>query len=175
VNAIPSESRAPWTRGPGRASFRDVTIITGPLFFSVGAFGRPIASGEPLKYPGAVWVSGTWHAKKASRGVPGARQTAQGRVGFLPRHIASHLGSHRLLSARTSAEQDAERPYRSHQRKVWPGRAETVRPQLSRRRAQPLPCATPEIKGRGARMVPAGGNAIVPPRRRSRGKGVLAV
>jgi hypothetical protein len=173
VNAIPYRSRVPWTRCPGKASYRDVAIIMGLSVSSVkGSCRRPAKASQPG--PRSDQIGGTRHAKTARCGVSGARQTAQGRVGLIPRHIALHLGSHRLLSASTSAQLDAERPLRSHRVQAWPGRAGTVRQHISRPVAQPLPCSTPRFEVWGAKLVPAGGNTIAPPRGQSRGKGVLA-
>jgi hypothetical protein len=175
VDAIPSEPRTPWTRCPGGASFRDVAIIMGPPFRPFRAIGSPRAEGRRTERHETHRIGGTRHAKKASRGVPGARQTAQGRVGSRSRSIALHLESHRLLSATTSAPQGAERLDHFPQKELWQGCAGTVWPLVSRLEAQPLWCSTPLSPGLWAKLVPVGGQANAQPRGPFRGKGVLAV
>ena len=117
---------------------------------------------------------GTRHAKRACRGVSGTRQTAQGRVGLSTRHFALHLGSHRLLSAMTSALKDAERPLRSRPGAGLAGTCEDgpAAPLATRGPAASVSHASDQAWG--PKLVPAGDSAISLPRGLSRGKGVLA-
>jgi hypothetical protein len=173
VNANPSGSRAPWAGRSGGTSFRDVAIITGPPAFRFQARGFCLDREEPVE-PQAEWVDGARRAKKAGRGVPGAWQTAQGRVGLRSRHFALHLGSHRLLLATTSAFEDAERPRQLPRAGARPRSPRTARPLTERAEGQPLVCPTPQLEVRGAPLFPSGDGGAPLHRGQSRGKGVLA-
>ena len=173
MNAIPSESRTPRARRSGRASFRDVAGITGPLVLRVRVRDFGLERSEPVRLEDG-WLGGTRRAKKAGRVGPVARLIAQGRVGLHSRHIALHLALHRLLSAPASAQEKADRLLLVSPARPGRGSLEKTRPRTSRTEAQPLLCPTPPIEVHDAKLVPNGFDATASTRGSSRGKGVLA-
>ena len=174
MNAIPSDSRTPRQDVRGGRVFRDVAIITGPPARRVRDRGFSLERGEPVRLEDG-WFGGTRRAKKAGRGGPGARLIAQGRVGLRSRHIALHLAIHRLLSAKTSAHQTADRlllvsPARSGPAGTW------GRPGHAPREPRPSRFRVPRLGSRcdDAKLVPERVDATASSRGESRGKGVLA-
>jgi hypothetical protein len=176
VNAIPCDSRTPSARRRGRALFRDVAIITGPSASRAGIRGLSLLGGKPFGF----WtdlIDGTRRATKAGRGSSGARLTSQGRVGLRSRHVVIHLATHRLLSVKTSARDDASRPARLHlarYRTVWQI-AWILRYAASRTEFLPGPRRSRHLDVSGAKLVSTEGGLMKPAHLESRGKGVLAV
>jgi len=177
VNANPSGSRTPPTGSLGRAKARRVlATATGPSpgHLRAAAFAR--ISGL-LHGFGRDSIDGTRHAMKVCRGALTARRAAQGRVGELPlpRHIARHLVSHRLLSANPSALPDAVRLQ-------FPGGANpcfvgtpAVRNLASRVAAQPGNGFSPRFEARDIELVETRCVVVVTPAcGQRRGKGVRA-
>ena len=173
MNAIPSESRTPRTRCPGQASFRDVAITTGPLVLHVRVRGYGRERGEPVRLEDGRF-GGRRCAKRASRPGPVARLNAQGRVGLHSRHIALHLGLHRLLSAPASVALTADSLLLTSCCQSGHEAVGSTRPSAARTKAQPISCRLPRIKASDAKLVPNGFDATAPGRGLSRGKGVLA-
>jgi hypothetical protein len=173
VNAIPSDTRAPRAGRSGRASLRDVASITGPLvdWIEDGRVVQVRDDPQPFR-PGMT--GGTWLAKRAGRGVPVARLTAHGRVGFCPRHIAPHLVRHRLLTARISAFRDADFTIRVCPVLRWPSRPEVDCLQAKRPKAQPLLRLSPIPEAGCTMLVPVRSLVQARARGQSPGKGVLA-
>ena len=122
-------------------------------------------------------IGGTRHAKTVCRGALKQRRAAQGRVGdrFPPRHIARHLVSHLLLSAKTSAQADVVRPFFLGGARLRSAKGSTTRGAVSRQQAQPEKCYSLLPETRNTSLVQPGGN-VIPTLARglSRGKGVLA-
>jgi hypothetical protein len=176
VNAIPCDSRTPSARRRGRALFRDVAIITGPPASRARSRGLNLHGGK-LSGFGTDLIVGTRRATKAGRGRFGARLTSQGRVGLGSRHIVIHLATHRLLSAKTSARDDASRPARlllARYRTMWET-ARVLQDAASRAKFRPGPRRSPLLDANGAKLVSTEGGLTKPAHGESRGKGVLAV
>ncbi len=177
MNANPSGSRTPWTGCLGSSKARrEFTATTGP---SQGLAQRDVCaglSGQAIRR-GAGSNGGSRHAKTVCRGALNLRRTAQGRVGGdrVPRHVAIHLVSHRLLSARTSAPADAVRPYLRDGASPRLMQAKTVRKAASCPQAQPGECRTTRDGSCGRELVHPGPDVTpASARAQSRGKGVLA-
>jgi hypothetical protein len=176
VNAIPCDSRTPSARRWGRALFRDVAIITGPSASRAGTRGLNLDGGKPFGFRTDL-IDGTRRATKAGRGSSGARLASQGRVGLRSRHIVIHLATHRLLSAKTSARDDASRPARlllARYRTMWEF-ARILQADASRAEFLPGPRLSPRLDASGAKLVSTEGGLMKPAHGESRGKGVLAV
>jgi hypothetical protein len=176
VNAIPCDSRTPSARRRGRALFRDVAIITGPSASRAGTRGLNLHGGKPFRFRADV-IDGTRRATKAGRGNSDARLTSQGRVGLRSRHVAIHLATHRLLSAKTSARDDASRLARlplARYRTMWQI-ARILRYSASRAEVLPGPRRSRRLDVSGAKLVSTEGGLMKPAHGESRGKGVLAV
>jgi hypothetical protein len=176
VNAIPCDSRTPSARRRGRALFRDVAIITGPSASRAGTRGLNLHGGNPFALRTDL-IDGPRRATKAGRGNSGARLASQGRVGLRSRHIVIHLATHRLLSVKTSARDDASRPAR-----LLLARSRTMREigrilQYAASRAEflPGPRHSRRLDASGARLVSTEGGLMKPAHGESRWKGVLAV
>jgi hypothetical protein len=176
VNAIPCDSRTPSARRRGRALIRDVAITTGPSASRAGARGLNLHGGKPFGF-GTDLIGGTRRATKAGRGSSGARLASQGRVGLGSRHIGIHLATHPLLSAKTSARDDASRPVRlllARSRTMW-GIARILQADASHAEFLPGPRPSPRLDASGAKLVSTEGGLMKPAHGESRGKGVLAV
>ena len=175
MNAIPAASRTPRAGCSGRASFRDVALISGPSVRRARTRRLHLRGGKPA-VSAAGWTGGTRLAKKAGRGGPGARPTAQGRVGQPSRHVASHLASHRLLSATSSRHHDVDRPLDLLPDSVRVGRGflRALKLFVPRLEAQPGQCrlSLPEVSV--TKLVPTGDVVTTPSQGGFRGKGVLA-
>jgi hypothetical protein len=174
VNAIPSESRTPSARRWGRASFRDVAIITGPLTCRFPAQGPGLARGKTFGGRAGL-IDGTRRATKARREGSGAGLTSQGRVGLRSRHVVSHRESHRLLSAKTSSREDALRQARFLLAWIRRGNAKASRHSASRFDSPPSTRPSPRLNTVAARLVSTEGGLTRLSHGESRGKGVLAV
>jgi hypothetical protein len=176
VNAIPCDSRTPSARRRGRVLFRDVAIITGPSASRAGIRGLDLHGGKLFDFRSDL-IDGTRRATMAGRGSSGARLTSQGRVGLRSRHIGIHLATHRLLSVKTSARDDACRPARlprARNRTMW-GIARILQDAASRAEFLPGPRLSPGLDANGARLVSTEGGLTKPAHGESPGKGVLAV
>ena len=176
MNAIPCDSRTPLARGRGRALFRDVAIITGPSVNHAGTHGFNLHGGKPFGFRTDP-IDGTRRATTAGRGSSGARLTSQGRVGLRSRHVAIHLATHRLLSAKTFARDEADRPKRLLLARCWSmwEIARSLHAVASRAEFLPGPRLSPRLDARGAKLVSTEGGLTKPAHGESRGKGVHAV
>jgi len=177
VNANPSGPRTPPTGCWGRSKARrELEAAAEPssrharIDVQAGIAGGP----GPRAYGS---IGGTRHAMKVCRGALNVRRAAQGRVGdlHLPRHIARHLVSHRLLSANTSAPADAVRPLTPDGASRRPAAVWTVRTPASRTVARPGNRFSPRPGARDTELVQPGCDVSTTSAcGHSRGKGVLA-
>jgi len=177
VNANPSGSRTPSTGCRGGSDTRkELAAISGPPLGlrQLDVLAR-IGHETCQRLDGSN--GGTRHAKMVCRGALNQRRAAQGRVGdqFPPRHIARHLVSHLLLSAKTSAPADVVRPFLLGGARLRSAKGSTTRSAVSWQQAQPEKCYSLPPEARNTRLVQPGGN-VIPTLARglSRGKGVLA-
>jgi hypothetical protein len=177
VNANPSGSRTPSTGCRGGLDTRKELAATSGLPLGrrqSDVLGRICA--ETFEWTDGS-NGGTRHAKTVCRGALKQRRAAQGRVGdhFPPRHIASHLVSHLLLSAKTSAQADVVRLFLLGGARLQSAKGSTTLSAVSWQQAQPEKCYSLPPEARNTRLVQPGGN-VIPTLARglSRGKGVLA-
>lgn len=169
---MPLETRTTPAGCAGRAAYRDVVILVEPLIGRAGRHG----SGLERVGPGALRagsIETARCAKTASRGVPFARQCAQGRVGRESRHIVYHPESQPLLSATTSGSPDAGRSRPRHATS-WRRRGTITGPHHSRFQTRPVPYSSPRDGAWGTWLVPAVAGKSSSGFGESRGKGVLA-
>jgi hypothetical protein len=177
VNANPSGSRTPSTGSWGRSEARRevaAAAVPSPCQMQTAAL-----TGEFRRRGGeaAGTDGGTRRAKMVCRGALVERRAVQGRVGDLqlPRHIASHLVSHLLLSANTSAPADAARPGFPSEAGPLLGKLVSGLVCALRRAAQPGSGFSPRLEARDTDLVrPRCGVRSTPACELSRGKGVLA-
>jgi hypothetical protein len=155
VNANPSGSRTPSTGGWGRSKARRELAETKEPSPGCARLGLP--SGVPRGSARAAGGcgGGKRHAMMVCRGALSVRRAAQGRVGDArsPRHIATHLARHRLLSAQTSAPLDAARPITAELGKPRPAEGATVRNLASQSAAQPGIRLSPRSAARDNELV----------------------
>ena len=177
MNANPSGSRTPSTGCRGELDTRKDFAATSVLPLGLrqsDVLGRFCA--ETLERTDGP-NGGTRHAKTVCRGALKQRRAAQGRVGdqFPPRHIARHLVSHLLLSAKTSAHADVVRPFFLGGARLRSAKGSTTLGAVSWQQAQPDKCYSLRFEARNTSLVQPGGN-VIPTLARglSRGKGVLA-
>jgi hypothetical protein len=177
VNANPSGSRTPSTGCRGGLDTRKELAATSGPPLGLGQLDVLARVGDETfeRLDGAN--GGTRLAKTVCRGALTQRRAAQGRVGdqFPPRHIARHLGSHLLLSAKTSAQADAVRPCLRGGARLRSAKGSTTQSAVSWQMAQPEKCYSLLPETRNTSLVQPGGN-VIPTLARglSRGKGVLA-
>jgi hypothetical protein len=177
VNANPSGSRTPSTGSRGELEARREVATAAVLSLchvhrAAGAGTFPRLCGEALGSSG-----GTCRAKMVRRGALSERHAAQGRVGDMksPRHIASHLVRHLLLSACTSAPADAVRPDSPIEASPHSGTPVAGLTHASRRAAQHERGSLPPYEASDTKLVhPRYGVASTSACERSRRKGVLA-
>jgi hypothetical protein len=177
VNANPSGSRTPSTGCRGGSDTRKELAATSGPPSSLGQLDvlARICDETLERLDGSN--GGTRHAKTVCRGALKQRRAAQGRVGdqFPPRHVARHLVSHLLLSAKTSAQADVVRPFLLGGARLRSAKGSTTHCAVSWPQAQPENCYSHPSEARNTRLVQPGGN-VIPTLARglSRGKGVLA-
>jgi hypothetical protein len=177
VNANPSGSRTPSTGCRGELDTRKgLAATSGPLLdlCPLDVFARICEE----TFGGRDGSNGgTRHAKTVCRGALKQRGAAQGRVGdqFPPRHIAHHLVSHLLLSAKTSAQSGVVRPSLLGGASLWSAKGSTTDGAISWQQGQPEKCYSLPEEARNTRLAQPGGGVIPTfARGLARGKGVLA-
>src|SRR5262249_20628753 len=149
---------------------------TGPSPGRLGAVEHTRSAGSARRSTGTS-IDGTRHSRMMCRGAHSARRAVQGRAGNLhSRHVAAHLETQPLLSAKTSAPADAVRPLAPGAARPWPTAESTAPRPSSRPEAQLAARSSPRPEARDTVLVPPARGAVdAAGSGPSRGKGVLAV